>query len=73
MIDDPIVAEVRAIRAKMLSDCGGDLDKLIASIHRNTRKLGLKTVSFVNRRSAKVPGDAAELGYPFKARKREAV
>ena len=46
MIDDPIVAEVRAIRAKMLRECG-DIHKLMVRIHRQTQKLGLKTVSFV--------------------------
>jgi hypothetical protein len=42
--EDPIVAEIHAIRARMLEECGGDMGKLIARIHRNTRKLGLKTV-----------------------------
>ena len=38
MLDDPIVAEVRAIRAKLLEECGGDMDRLIAHAHRNTRR-----------------------------------
>ena len=59
MIDDPIVAEVRSIRAKMLRECGGDMHKLIGRIHRQTQKLGLKTVSFVKQR----PGDSAKAGF----------
>ena len=76
MIDDPIVAEVRAIRAKMLKECGGDLGKLIARVHRTTQKLGLKTVSFVKKRpgdSAKATVLTARLAAPANTRKRKAV
>jgi hypothetical protein len=50
MIDDPIVAEVRAIRAKLLEECDGDLGKLAKRVHRETQKLGFKTVRLGNRR-----------------------
>jgi len=29
MTDDPIVAEIRRARAKMLAECGGDLEQLM--------------------------------------------
>ena len=44
MTKDPIVAEIHAIRAKMLRECGGDMHKLIVRIHRQTQKLGIKTI-----------------------------
>jgi hypothetical protein len=30
--DDPVVAEIHAIRAKMLADCGGDRRKLLEQV-----------------------------------------
>ena len=44
MTEDPLVAEIHAIRAKMLRECGGDMHKLIVRIHRQAQKLGIKTV-----------------------------
>ena len=76
MLDDPIVAEVRTIRAKLLEECGGDMDRLIARAHRNTRRLGLKTVSFVKQRpgdSPKTAGLTARLAAPANTRKRKVV
>ena len=32
MIDDPIVAEVHAARAKLMEECGNDFDKLFARL-----------------------------------------
>lgn len=29
MNDDPIVEEIRQIRARLLAECGGDLDRLL--------------------------------------------
>lgn len=50
MTEDPLVAEIHAIRAKMLRECGGDMHKLIARIHREAKKLGIKTVSLPRQR-----------------------
>lgn len=32
LYDDPVVAEIHAIRAKMLADCGGDHRKLMEQV-----------------------------------------
>ena len=32
LYDDPIVAEIHAVRAKMLADCGGDHRKLMEQV-----------------------------------------
>ncbi len=32
LYDDPVVAEIHAIRAKMLNDCGGDHRKLMEQV-----------------------------------------
>ena len=32
LYDDPVVAEIHAIRAKMLDDCGGDHRKLMEKV-----------------------------------------
>jgi hypothetical protein len=32
LYDDPVVAEIHAIRAKMLADCGGDHSRLMQQI-----------------------------------------
>jgi len=32
LYDDPVVAEIHAIRAKMLTDCGGDHGKLMEQV-----------------------------------------
>jgi len=34
MKDDPIVAEVHRTRARLLAECGGDLDQLMDRLHQ---------------------------------------
>lgn len=34
MIDDPIVEEVHRVRARLLAECDGDLDKLMERIRQ---------------------------------------
>jgi hypothetical protein len=33
--DDPVVAEIHAIREKMLADCGGSMEKLMDKVKAN--------------------------------------
>jgi len=44
MTEDPIVAEVRAVREQLFKECGYSLDKLVAYLHRQRKRLGLKVV-----------------------------
>jgi hypothetical protein len=44
MTDDPIVAEVRAVREQMFKECDYDLGKLVRYLHRQRKKLELKAV-----------------------------
>ncbi len=37
LYDDPVVAEIHAIRAKMLADCGGDHRKLMEQVRARER------------------------------------
>ena len=48
--DDPIVAEVRAIREQMLADSGGDLDALFAMLKASESARGSRVVSRPPRR-----------------------
>jgi hypothetical protein len=43
---DPIVEEVRAIRAKIAEECGYDLKKILEHAHETTKQIpGLKYVT----------------------------
>ncbi len=37
LYEDPVVAEIHAIRAKMLADCGGDHQKLMQQVRERQR------------------------------------
>lgn len=37
LYDDPVVAEIHAIRAQMLADCGGDHRKLMEQVRARER------------------------------------
>ena len=37
LYDDPVVAEIHAIRAKMLADCGGDHRRLMEKVRARER------------------------------------
>jgi hypothetical protein len=43
LYDDPVVAEIHAIRAKMLADCGADHHKLMAQV-REREKASDRTI-----------------------------
>ena len=69
MIDDLIVAEVRAIRAKMLRECGGDMHKLIAQRKRawdpNAGEMVTWNCTHINNAAMKpaIERCCAQLGY----------
>ena len=44
MYEDPVVAEIHAIRAKMLADCDGDHDKLMRQVGERQRASGRKII-----------------------------
>ncbi|MCH8046785.1 MAG: hypothetical protein IID44_24040 [Planctomycetes bacterium] len=44
LYEDPVVAEIHAIRAKMLADCGGDHDKLMREVGERQRASGRKII-----------------------------
>jgi hypothetical protein len=45
LYDDPVVAEVHAIRARMLAECGGDHHKLMQLVRERQRKSGRKVIA----------------------------
>ena len=45
LYEDPVVAEIHAIRAKMLADCGGDHQKLMQQVRERQRSSGRKIIA----------------------------
>ena len=52
MEDDPIVAEVRAIRDRLAAECGYDINEIFRRIRRWQAESGLEYVSYPPRRVA---------------------
>jgi hypothetical protein len=46
MIDDPIVAEVRAIREKLAAECGFDIRRIVERARIRQAQSGARIVSF---------------------------
>ena len=44
MTEDPIIAEVRAVREQMFKECDYDLGKLVRYLQRQRKTLGPKAV-----------------------------
>ncbi len=44
LYDDPVVAEIHAIRAKMLADCGGDHRKLVEQVRAREQASGRRLI-----------------------------
>ena len=44
LYDDPVVAEVHAIRARMLAECGGDHRKLMERVRERQKVSGRKVI-----------------------------
>jgi hypothetical protein len=42
--EDPVVAEIHAIRAQMLAECGGDHHKLMEQVRERERASGRKVI-----------------------------
>ncbi len=51
MRDDPIVAEVRAIRDKLAAECGYDVEEIFRRIRKRQAESGLEYVSLPPRRA----------------------
>jgi len=51
--EDPIVAEVRAAREKLLADCGGTLEKLFEFLKKEQQKPGKTLVAFPPRSTSR--------------------
>ena len=45
LYEDPVVAEIHAIRAKMLADCGGDHEKLMQQVRERQKTSGRKIIA----------------------------
>ena len=45
LYDDPVVAEIHAIRAKMLADCGGDHRKLMEQVRAREKASGRRVIT----------------------------
>ena len=54
MKDDPIVAEVRAIRDELAAQCGYDIKTMFRKIREQQARSGRKYVSYPARRIASV-------------------
>jgi len=44
LYEDPVVAEIHAIRAQMLAECGGDHRKLMEQVDERERASGRKVI-----------------------------
>ncbi len=44
LYEDPVVAEIHAIRAQMLAECGGDHHKLMEQVRERQRASGRKVI-----------------------------
>lgn len=53
LYEDPVVAEIHAIRAKMLADCGGDHQKLMEEVRERQKSSGRKIIAAPSATSSK--------------------
>lgn len=44
LYEDPVVAEIHAIRAQMLAECGGDHHKLMEQVDEHERASGRRVI-----------------------------
>jgi len=58
IFDDPVVAEIHATRAKMLADCGGDIERLMRQVaaRQHASDHPVITTPFRNRGESPAPG-----------------
>lgn len=45
LYDDPVVAEIHAIRAEMLANCGGDHRKLMEQVRQREKASGRQVIA----------------------------
>ena len=45
IFDDPIVAEIHAVRATMLNECGGDIQKLMQRVAQRQKRSGHRIIT----------------------------
>ena len=63
LYEDPVVAEIHAIRAKMLAECGGDHRKLMEKVYQRQKTSG-RTVIPVPDLPARKDGGFLPIGRP---------
>ena len=49
LYEDPVVAEIHAIRAKMLADCDGDHDELMQQVRERQKTSGREIIKAPSR------------------------
>ena len=59
IFDDPVVAEIHAIRAAMLDECGGDINELIRRVAQRQKQSGHRIITEPLRKGTEQT-DAAE-------------
>jgi hypothetical protein len=66
MTQDPMVAEVRAVRDQLFKECDYRLDKAVAYLHRQRKQLGWEVVRLPPQRPAVDSGRTEEPGAPVR-------
>jgi hypothetical protein len=61
--DDPVVAEIHAIRKALLEQCGGDMDEYRRRVHANQMASGRRIITSPLK-SRTEPSDARETSAP---------
>ncbi len=59
IFDDPVVAEIHAIRASMLDECGGDINELMRRVAEHQKQSGHRIITEPLRKRPE-PADTAE-------------
>ena len=59
LFEDPVVAEIHAVRAAMLDECGGDIEELMRRVAKRQKQSGSRIITEPLRRRTE-PTDAAE-------------
>ena len=62
LYEDPVVAEIHAIRAQMLAECGGDYHQLMEQVDERERTSGRKVIPAPPATQPQVKQSTARLG-----------
>ena len=68
MIQDPIVAEVRAIREKLAAECGFDIRKIIEEARRRQERSHARIVTSQRQSDATAGSEPPAVNEPAKVR-----